>query len=186
MPRCRRRAHLAALQRAVVDGVQVELGYTDRDRSESERTVHPLGLVAKGSVWYLVAGTDAGMRTFRVNRIRSVTATDRLVQRPDGFDLAETWRSIVATLDERRTPWRVTGRADPAVTGLLRAAFGTRVIIEAAGPDGCLAFELRGHSVESVAAQLAGFADALEVDGPDEVRIRLGQIGAALVERYRP
>jgi predicted DNA-binding transcriptional regulator YafY len=44
-------AHLAPLQRAVVDGVQVELGYTDRDRSDSERTVHPLGLVAKGSVW---------------------------------------------------------------------------------------------------------------------------------------
>jgi hypothetical protein len=119
-----------------------------------------------------------------VNRVRSVTATDRPAQRPDNFDLAATWRSIMATLDERRAPWRVTGRADPAVTGLLRAAFGTRVTIGAAEPDGRLAFELRGHSVESVAAQLAGFADALEVDGPDEVKIRLAQIGAALVERY--
>jgi predicted DNA-binding transcriptional regulator YafY len=74
--------HLAALQQAVVDGVQVELGYTDRDRTETTRTVHPLGLVAKGAAWYLVAGTDAGQRTFRVGRVRSVTTTDRPVERP--------------------------------------------------------------------------------------------------------
>ena len=61
-----RPAHLDELQRAVVDGVQVRLGYADRERNETVRTVHPLGLVDKGSVWYLVAGTDAGMRTFRV------------------------------------------------------------------------------------------------------------------------
>src|ERR1700716_3577247 len=60
--------HLEALQQAVVQGVQVRLGYTDRTRSVTDRTVHPLGLVAKGSVWYLVADTDAGMRTFRVWR----------------------------------------------------------------------------------------------------------------------
>src|ERR1019366_9576510 len=56
--------HLEALQQAVVQSVQVHLGYSDRARSITERTVHPLGLVAKGSVWYLVADTDAGLRTF--------------------------------------------------------------------------------------------------------------------------
>src|SRR5262249_27443291 len=58
--------HLEELQQAVIDGVQVRLGYTDRRRAETERTVHPLGLVAKGSTWYLVADTDAGLRTFRL------------------------------------------------------------------------------------------------------------------------
>ena len=62
--------HLDVLQQAVVDGVQVRLGYADRERNETERTVHPLGLVAKSSVWYLVADTDAGLRTFRVGRVR--------------------------------------------------------------------------------------------------------------------
>src|SRR5579863_6516430 len=50
--------HLAPLQRAVIDGVQVRLAYTRRDNTESERTVHPLGLVAKGRTWYLIASTD--------------------------------------------------------------------------------------------------------------------------------
>ena len=52
--------HLDALQEAIANGVQIELGYAGRDRAESERTVHPLGLVAKGGVWYLVGATDSG------------------------------------------------------------------------------------------------------------------------------
>jgi hypothetical protein len=119
-----------------------------------------------------------------VNRLRSVTVTDRPAVRPDGFDLAETWQSIVATLDERRAPCRVTGRVDPTFTGYLRAAFGMRLTLGTPGTDGRLAFEVRGHSVESVAAELAGFGGAVHVDGPEEVRTRLARIGAALVEEY--
>ena len=53
----------------------MELGYVARDRASTTRVVHPLGLAAKGSVWYLVAGTDAGLRTFRVDRVASCTGT---------------------------------------------------------------------------------------------------------------
>ena len=52
--------HLDDLQRAVVEGRQVRLGYADRTRSETERIVHPLGLVEKGMVWYLIADTANG------------------------------------------------------------------------------------------------------------------------------
>ena len=36
------------------------LGYRDRAGAVTERIVHPLGLVSKGSAWYLVADTDNG------------------------------------------------------------------------------------------------------------------------------
>jgi len=67
---------LEDLQMAVVDGVQVRLDYTRRDGAASQRVVHPLGLVVKNQVWYLIAHTDAGQRTFRVSRVRSVARTD--------------------------------------------------------------------------------------------------------------
>jgi predicted DNA-binding transcriptional regulator YafY len=70
-----RPAFLDGLRRAVVAGVQVRLGYADRTRTETSRVVHPLGLVEKGSTWYLVADTENGLRTFRVNRVRSVELT---------------------------------------------------------------------------------------------------------------
>ena len=56
----RRLRYLEVLQPAVIEGGQVRLGYVARDRSASERVVHPLGLAAKGSAWYLVADTRPG------------------------------------------------------------------------------------------------------------------------------
>ena len=116
--------HLDVLQRAVIDGVQVQLAYADRTRSESVRTVHPLGLVEKRSVWYLVANTDAGMRTFRVGRVKGVTVTDDPVVRPKDFDLAETWQSVVETIESRRTSTKAVVNAPPYVVGGLRGQFG--------------------------------------------------------------
>src|SRR5580658_576043 len=82
------------VQRAVVDGEQIELSYVARDAANTTRTVHPLGLAAKGASWYLLADTDGGRRTFRVDRIASVRFTGAPVSRPDGFDLEATWRGV--------------------------------------------------------------------------------------------
>jgi predicted DNA-binding transcriptional regulator YafY len=176
--------HLAALQQAVIDGVQVQLHYAGRDKEAGQRTVHPLGLVAKRQTWYLIADTDAGMRTFRVSRVRAVELTDRPVQRPAGFDLAETWQTVLSTLDERRTPCKVSARVDPAIVGVLHGVLGTRLTVGEACLDGRLQCEVRGHSAEIVAAELAGFADHIEVTGPDSVRRHLAHLGARLTERY--
>jgi predicted DNA-binding transcriptional regulator YafY len=176
--------HLDVLQQAVVDGVQVRLGYADRERNETERTVHPLGLVAKSSVWYLVADTDAGLRTFRVGRVRTVTVTDEPVVRPDGFDLAETWRTVVDAMDERRTAFRAVVRADPQAIGWLRGRFGDKAVVEEALDDGRVEVEIGGRSAEAVAYDLVTFGPYVEVVGPPEVREHLARLGAELVERY--
>ena len=105
------------MQRATVDGRQVRLGYVSRDGTETERIVHPLGLVAKRSVWYLVADTEAGMRTFRLDRVRSATVTEDPVDRPEGFDLATTWKSVVEAVDGRRGEEKVVARAAPTPSG---------------------------------------------------------------------
>ena len=68
--------------------------------------IHPLGLAAKGQVWYLVADTDAGQRTFRVDRVTAVEPTGVAVVRPPDFDLTEAWGRITAEVDEKRSPFR--------------------------------------------------------------------------------
>src|SRR6202044_2039673 len=113
-------------QRGVSEAVQVRLGYTRRDGAVSERVVHPLGLVVKNQVWYLIAPTDAGQRTFRVNRVRSVEPTGEPVQRPQDFDLAAAWRAIVTTLDAQRAPARAIVVTDPGTVDILRSMFGRR------------------------------------------------------------
>jgi predicted DNA-binding transcriptional regulator YafY len=177
-------AHLEALQRAVVDGVQVRLGYAGRDRPAGARTVHPLGLVVKGSVWYLVGGTEAGQRTFRVSRVTSVTPTDKPVERPEGFDLADAWRAIATTVDERRAAFKVTVAAESGVVGVLRWMFGSRLSVGGQRADGRLEIEVGGDSAEMVARELAGFGADLEVLRPLDARQHLARIGAELTASY--
>jgi predicted DNA-binding transcriptional regulator YafY len=187
--------HLDVLQQAVVEGVQVRLRYVDWQRNETERTIHPLGLVAKGAVWYLVADTDAGLRTFRVGRVQGVEVTDRPVVRPEGFDLAETWQSIVAEMDERRATLRVELRVGPRAVPWLRSQYGTRLTVPPGderadtvdpGDGGRVTVEIRAHSAESAAHELSAFGDLVEVVGPAEVRDALGRLGATLVALYGP
>jgi hypothetical protein len=173
------------VQRAVIDGEQLLLAYTARDRANTTRVVHPLGLAAKGSTWYLVADTDKGLRTFRVDRINSVEGTGRPVCRPDGFELEEAWRLIADEIDQRRAPLRARVFAAPEAVGWCRATLGARVRIGPPGPDGRVELELRGHHPRSLAAELAGFGGLIEVIEPQELRDALATIGAELVGRYR-
>ncbi|HEU4355314.1 MAG TPA: YafY family protein [Actinomycetota bacterium] len=176
--------HLEVLQQAVVDGVQVRLRYAGVDRPESERMIHPLGLVSKASVWYLIAGTDAGMRTFRLSRVRSVTLTADPVDRPEGFDLEETWNQIVDTLGERRAGFRATARVVPDAVGWVRSAFGVRVTVGEPGEDGRVEVELRSWSADALAGELAEFGTAVEVIESTEARAALARLGEELLRTY--
>jgi predicted DNA-binding transcriptional regulator YafY len=175
---------LDAVQRAVVEGQQVTLGYRSRDGAVSTRVVHPLGLAAKGWAWYLVAGTDAGLRTFRVDRMSSVEPTGEAVVRPEGFELTEAWKLITDEVDKRRAPVRASALVQADSVWLCRSVLGNRVRIGPTAADGRVEVELRGHSIRSLAGEVAGFGALLEVIDPPELRQQLSAIGAELSARY--
>lgn len=175
---------LDELQDAVIRCVQVRLGYVDRDGAETERMVHPLGIVAKGPQWYLVAGTAAGRRTFRIDRVSSVVTTDEPVDRPEGFDLAAIWREIADEVDRRRMPLEIQGTCAPDGLGLLRMALGDRLDVGGTTDDGRIEVVIRGPNEYAVAGELAGLVEWLDVTSPPEVRTRLAAIGRQLTERY--
>jgi predicted DNA-binding transcriptional regulator YafY len=68
---------LLRLARGVRDTVRVRFDYESRDRTPSARTVEPVGLVATGRRWYLMAyDVDRDdWRTFRLDRMRAVEPT---------------------------------------------------------------------------------------------------------------
>jgi predicted DNA-binding transcriptional regulator YafY len=181
----RRHPHfLDALQDAVIRGVQVRLGYVDSKGAESVRTAHPLGIVAKGSWWYLVAGTEAGRRTFRIDRVSSADPTGDPVHRPEDFDLARSWREIADEVDRRRTPLEIRAVCVPHEMSRLRMVLGERLEVGGSTPDGRVEVVIRGYNEHALAGELAGLVDWLEVTGPPGVRDLLASIGTTLVERY--
>jgi predicted DNA-binding transcriptional regulator YafY len=174
------------LQAAVVDGRQVRMAYVDRQGQPSERTVDPLGLAAKGSVWYLIGQTYAGLRTFRVDRVSAVKQTGSTVVKPEGFDLAAAWRSITEAVDELRSPVLARAVIRPEVLEPVRWTLGPRVSIGPARPDGRIDVEVRGYNVRSLAGELSGFGAAVEVLDPPELRLRLADLGRELDALYSP
>ncbi len=179
--------HLDALQQAVVHGEQVVLGYADRQGAPSRRTVHPLGLAAKGPAWYVIAGTAAGQRTFRVDRVTSVTPTGDRVVRPDGFDLDAAWRQVTDEVGRRWASGFVArGTAAADAVGLLRMVMGRRVRIGPAGPDGRVAVEVGSGSERALAGELAGFGDLVEITDPPSTRQVLARLGDELRATYGP
>lgn len=87
---------LALLRRAVWDDRRVELHYEDQGGKETRRSVDPLGLVSKAGRWYLVARTDDGYRTFRVDRVRDARELTERFERPSDFELDAHWQSTTA------------------------------------------------------------------------------------------
>src|SRR5215212_9732508 len=82
---------LATLQEAVWIDRRVRLNYRRGDGSAVERVVDPLGLVAKGRLWYLVAGVDGEPRTYRISRVEAAEILDEPASRTPDFDLATFW-----------------------------------------------------------------------------------------------
>lgn len=175
---------LDAAQRCVVEGRQVSLDYVARDRTATTRVIDPLGLASKGAHWYLVASTANGLRTFRVDRIESMSDTGERVVRPAGFDLADAWQLITDSVEEQRTPVAVVATIDPSQLHIARWIFGGRLRIGPPTTDGRISIEIRGHHVPAVAGEIAGLGAAINVTSPPEVRDALAEIGRDLVNLY--
>jgi predicted DNA-binding transcriptional regulator YafY len=176
--------NLEAIQEAVVDSKQVRLGYMNRAGRRTMRLVHPLGTVQKGTVWYLVASTDEGLRTFRVNRVESVEPTGEPATRPEGFDLADTWKQVVDRVDELRSPIEVTALVEPQLVDVLRWIFERRIEVGPEHIDGRVLVVVRGQHLDALVSQLAGFGERAEITAPFEARAQLARLGAELSAVY--
>jgi predicted DNA-binding transcriptional regulator YafY len=97
--------------------VRLSFNYTRADGDSAPRTVDPLGIVCKQSVWYLVANAPAGLRTYRVSRIADAVALSTTFKRPKNFDLAKYWAASTATLKQR--PFSTTLALSPKAVAVI-------------------------------------------------------------------
>lgn len=177
------------LQTAVVRRRKVRLVYAGRSPAGSgptERHVDPWGLIDKDDIWYLVAGTDRGQRTFRLDRIVEAEVTDLPADRPADFELADAWQRVVDEVERRRSGASATVLVAARLVPGLRATFGRYADVVGEEPDGRLRARVAAQSTTAVAEQLAGWATLIEVVEPPEVVSELARIGAELVDRYGP
>ncbi|WNV86636.1 WYL domain-containing protein [Umezawaea sp. Da 62-37] len=147
------------------------------------REVDPWGLVEKGGVWYLVAGTDSGQRTFRVDRMVDAVVLDTPARRPDDFELTQAWERVVGEMEGRRSSVTAVVTLPAALLPVLRSQFGRHCeVLE--HTDGRVRVRVAAHTALGVAQPLAGWGALVEVEEPQSVRAELARLGAELVGRY--
>lgn len=177
-------AMLPCVQEAVAGDRRLAIRYRPAGREAGEREVDPLGLVAKGSVWYLVAATAEGLRTFRISRIEEAALLDEASARPAGFDLAAYWSESAQRFREGFSTYDAVLRLEPGAADSLRH---WQAVEDLEGPDGegWVTLRVRFDSADEACFVVLGLGSRGEVLEPDELRARVAAEAAAVVARSR-
>jgi predicted DNA-binding transcriptional regulator YafY len=150
------------------------------------RRLHPLGLVLKAGVWYLVASG----RTYRVTNIEAVTPLDETFTRPAGFDLAEFWREHVERYEEAEIPDTAVVRLSPAGLAALPDILGPKAArlvsrtLEPADAEGWQRAAVPLESVPHAAAGLLRLGADAQVVAPAELVAHMGKTIRAMARLY--
>lgn len=117
-------SYLPVVQEAVWEERKLRIKYRGWDSEiDKTRIICPLGLVAKQSIWYLVAQAEdsesmestesmessLSIRTYRISRLLEATMLEDGFVRPSEFDLSEYWEQSTAQFKSNlpRYPARV-------------------------------------------------------------------------------
>jgi predicted DNA-binding transcriptional regulator YafY len=182
--------HLHTIQEAVWRGRKLLLaygrGYECDAVTTPERAVDPLGLVAKGSVWYLVARAGGEVRSYRVSRVASARLTDEPAERPEGFDLAAFWAGSVARFREEMPRFDATFRAHKSVLHLLHYAGRFSRLEAATEPDaaGWATVRMRFQFEEDAVGLALSFGTKVEVVEPAGLREKVLKMAEEVVAFY--
>jgi len=176
------------LQGAVIRRRKVLLTYANHAGEQSERLVDPWGLVNKNDLWYLVAGTENGQRTFRVDRVLAAEVTAVPAARPDGFSLSAAWEQITGEVERKLSQTWATVLIEARFVPVLRDHFGRHCQVDDGEPDshGRARVRIGAPTALDIARNLAGWGAMIEVLEPQRVIRELARIGGELAAAYGP
>jgi predicted DNA-binding transcriptional regulator YafY len=176
----RRPPAVEALQDAVVRHRTIKFEYQG-----AVRLADPYGVVGKNDVWYVIAGTEKGQRTFRVDRIGDLEITGGTFERPAGFSLDAAWQRVVGEIERKRSRTWATLLIPDRFVWVLRDHFGRHCEAGETLPDGRTRVRVGAPEPRDIARTLSGWGATVEVLDPPSVRAELARIGAELAGLYR-
>jgi predicted DNA-binding transcriptional regulator YafY len=176
---------LPVVQEAVSRDRKLAFRYWRAGREAVERAVDPLGLVAKGSAWYLVARTGDGLRTYRVSRMEEARILDRPSERPPDFDLPAYWTSSSRQFQDGLPRYDATLRLEPRAARWVQMS-RTASPVEppaAADPEGWVTLRVQFDVEEEACFFALGLGRHVDVVEPEALRARVLAEAAAVLAR---
>lgn len=177
---------LPTLQEAIWGDRKLRLRYQRGDGRDVERIIDPLGLVAKGSLWYLVGAHETELRTYRVSRINEAEVLEAPCRRPADFDLAAFWAQSSREFIIRLPQYRATVRAAPATVQMIRMG-GRYARIESASPPdtaGWVRLQMVFETEDGAREFVLGFGISIVVESPDSLRRQVVCAAEGIIALY--
>jgi len=165
---------LPIVQDAVARDRKLSLKYSRGNGQSVERIVDPLGLVAKGSTWYLVAAIDQSIRTYRVSRIENTKLLDAKSQRPVNFDLAQYWQKSTEEFKDGWQRFEVTLRVHPeTLKWMMKWRAVSLLRSEQPDPEGWEMLRIQFEEEDQACFVVLGMGSRADVIAPARLRERV-------------
>lgn len=170
---------LATVAEAVWGEHQLAMRY-ESWKSDSKRSVSPLGLVLKAGTWYLVAVQREEPLTFRVANIRDAQVLPERVRRPKKFDLAACWNESIKRFERELYTRQATLLATAG--GLKGLCYLSNAVAKAVGTvqrptgrDDRVRVRIPIESIDHATGQLLRLSPDVEVIAPAALRASIVQ-----------
>jgi predicted DNA-binding transcriptional regulator YafY len=163
-------------------GRRLKFCYEKSDGESSEREVDPLGLVARGNRWYLVATRGDEQRTYRVSRIRSAEILAVPCTRPESFDLAAHWEMSTNRFREHLPRYDATFLVTRAI--LPWVCYRSWRVLEQVAVGDRVRVSMRFDAPEECRQFALAFGAELEVVSPQELRDYVVATARAVAAAY--
>lgn len=180
-------ASFEILKKAIWKDHKIKIVYKRADGKTNERIVKPLGLVAKGDLWYFIASKDNDdIRNYRVSRIQYAEPINETFERPKNFDLAQYWDSSTKSFLEKLPTYEVWTEVKKSIVPRLQ--FSGRFVrimdVENSGEE-WIRVRLSFDTEEEAKGYILGFADQIKVLKPKELRHMIREMAEATVAFYK-
>ncbi|HZR41066.1 MAG TPA: WYL domain-containing protein [Ktedonobacteraceae bacterium] len=176
---------LPTLQEAIWQERKLRFTYS-RGEATFERVVDPLGLIAKGSIWYLAAAVEGQVRSYRVSRIQEAWVEEQACERPADFDLAEYWiqssREFRANIPRHAVVVRARQEALPRM--LHAGRFIQVEQIDQADEEGWTTARLLFDAKDEMCGYLLSFGTDIEILEPQELREQVVRLAESVAAFY--
>lgn len=172
---------LLSIARAIQAEQRVAFKYESAAQSHTEREADPYGLTFWHGHWYLsgFCHLRGALRSFRLDRMRTVRVLPIAFQRPQGFDAAEHLIHSFHALPQNYAVSVVLHTDEENAAKALSFCSGTKDCFKSHS-DGVL-FNTHTDSIEWFATWLARLPFAFTVEGPEELRQELRNFAQRLL-----
>lgn len=176
---------ITSLNRAIIDERKIHLTYYSmRRQTKSQRTVHPYQLRHVEDTLYLIGycALRKAVRTFAVDRIQSVTVTDKTFKVPEEFDLNGFLQDSFGIY--HGMPVMVKIRFLKSVAGYIRERVWHPSQQLSEQTDGSVIFTATVAGIEEISHWVLRWGSGAQVLAPDELRHTIRRHALAMAAFY--